>query len=621
MPENYYIEQVPIQRESTAVKKPLLDTGQRKIKVKEDKPAMEIAQQILSNARTQSNGIVSGRFNTDYPLQVEYPELWVMPAAAEIKAAGLVPGMFRFAVGTVTGNEIGKQSANIGQKIDSKLGTHIFTPAFGFIGGLGGYAFGSGFTGNMLSRIPRKYSYGPTNERTYWAEDQTKYNFNQITGRFGKTEYQSPSAREISLQPREIYATRVPEYEHVSRKLEEYLDNIPQVAAAKQKTQSVGIKWLDPQRYRYEEAYADLRDIYTRRFFIEHPGLEEIYYDEVGLPEAWKHPKDSPRVRFQWLDRWKNPREAARRQEEFYGISPLTKWNIKSSIGTEPIKEDLKLGKKLSLNDLSLWKIMLQQSYKDLLAGREPAISIIGKDQTLQGSRFPIPDITKQTLSNSTFPRLKEYHPELSIDDFNKLIDIYYREFPEKVFTGAGLNKEVKGIYIPETKSIAIKPGVNPHSTALHEERHLLDHVIPRNERENTLLTNAYGDIFLNLSNEYPELSGYNMEPEMVTTNIDARDVLLGTKHQWPVHFQNLIIDRLPDEKIIESIERANGYGKRFIESLRNKNQLTPERIAAFREALKYVGAIAPIGLGAATISKEKNGGKVENNNVKIKNK
>lgn len=210
MPENYYIEQVPIQRESTSVRKPLLDTGQRKIKVKEDKLAMEIAQQILSDARTQSNGIANGRFNTDYPLQTEHPELWVIPAAAEIKAAGLVPGTLRFAVGTVTGNEIGKQSTNIGQKIDSKLGTRIFAPTLGFIGGLGGYAFGSGFTGNMLSRIPRKYSYGPTNERTYWAEDQTpKYNPNQLQG-LNRRLYQSPAMSQLEVIPQAAYASEMP---------------------------------------------------------------------------------------------------------------------------------------------------------------------------------------------------------------------------------------------------------------------------------------------------------------------------------------------------------------------------------------------------------------------------
>ena len=73
MPED--LEQFPVQRESTSVKKPLLDTGQRKIKVKEDKQAMELVREILAEARAKSNGRANGKDNQDLSLQGEHPEL------------------------------------------------------------------------------------------------------------------------------------------------------------------------------------------------------------------------------------------------------------------------------------------------------------------------------------------------------------------------------------------------------------------------------------------------------------------------------------------------------------------------------------------------------------------
>jgi hypothetical protein len=34
----------------------------------------------------------------------------------------------------------------------------------------------------------------------------------------------------------------------------------------------------------------------------------------------------------------------------------------------------------------------------------------------------------------------------------------------------------------------------------------------------------------------------------------------------------------MPDEKIFNAVEKANGYGRRYIEYLRANNKLTPEK-------------------------------------------
>jgi hypothetical protein len=56
----------------------------------------------------------------------------------------------------------------------------------------------------------------------------------------------------------------------------------------------------------------------------------------------------------------------------------------------------------------------------------------------------------------------------------------------------------------------------------------------------------------------------------------------------------------MPDEVIIEALSRSNGYGNELVSLLQKENLLTPERVQAFREAMKYVGMSAlPLLLGS----------------------
>lgn len=185
------IEQVSTKVSTTSVRtaptKAQFKTIRRK-PTESEKNAEEIARIVLEEAANKSTGTTSGINNKDLPLQNEYPELMLIPAAAEIKMAkNIGTGLLRTATGTIVGDEMARGAANLGQKVDNVLSTRMFTPIFGFIGGLGGYTLGSNMMGGVTSglRLPRKYKVEPISERTYFAEDQTpKYNSLQIQNKF-----------------------------------------------------------------------------------------------------------------------------------------------------------------------------------------------------------------------------------------------------------------------------------------------------------------------------------------------------------------------------------------------------------------------------------------------------
>lgn len=174
-----------------------------------------------------------------------------------------------------------------------------------------------------------------------------------------------------------------------------------------------------------------------------------------------------------------------------------------------------------------------------------------------------------------------------------------------------------------------------------HEGRHLLDHkvddelLMPTSnnfgndfdsdialstmqkvkQNQNMILYDAYDNDFVTL----PSKKGFNegleeylyMDREAITTNLDARNELLGRKASWDINITDKIIDRVSDSAIFEAVEKANGYGRRYIRFLRENNKLTPKKAKQFREAMKHVGAIAApmgvVGLGARIALDQKN--------------
>ena len=166
------------------------------------------------------------------------------------------------------------------------------------------------------------------------------------------------------------------------------------------------------------------------------------------------------------------------------------------------------------------------------------------------------------------------------------------------------------GFYDSEGNFISVNTGSPLSKTKVvkHEGRHLLDHkvddeiLMPTSEsfgnnfdsdvvlstmqkvkqNQNMILYDAYDNDFITLPNKKgfnDGLEGYsNMGREAITTNLDSRNTLLGSKADLDFDTTDKIIDKMPDAAIFEAVEKANGYGKRFIKFLRENNKLTPKK-------------------------------------------
>lgn len=141
-----------------------------------------------------------------------------------------------------------------------------------------------------------------------------------------------------------------------------------------------------------------------------------------------------------------------------------------------------------------------------------------------------------------------------------------------------------------------------------HEGRHMLDFKTSTMPHQDILLSDAYDNDFINIPNtKYAgSIKGYqNMNRERITTNRDARETLLKGFNKESRHIQNLVIDKSSDDQIFKAVENANGYGRRYIQFLRDNNALTHQKAQQFREAMKHVGVITGISFGIANQNKQ----------------
>lgn len=181
------IESVPTQSSTTYVYKApievMLKAPRKKLskqEQKEQKANNALDEAILKQTPT---GRASGIGNTDLPLQIEHPELSVM-FLPEITANGVIRGGLKIAGGLAGSNVASNTLGTVGSKIDNALSTELFAPTLSILGGLGGYALGSGITGLALSKLPKRYdnvTVESADYKGYGVDDQTpKYNSMQI---------------------------------------------------------------------------------------------------------------------------------------------------------------------------------------------------------------------------------------------------------------------------------------------------------------------------------------------------------------------------------------------------------------------------------------------------------
>lgn len=193
-----------------------------------------------------------------------------------------------------------------------------------------------------------------------------------------------------------------------------------------------------------------------------------------------------------------------------------------------------------------------------------------------------------------------------TIDELNNVrVGHYTAEDYSKANMG-----ESGGFYNPDDNFIS----VNTESKfpvdfiEAHEGRHMLDFKTSTMPHQDILLSDAYDNDFINIPNtKYAgSIKGYqNMNRERITTNRDAREILLKGFNKESRHIQNLVIDKSSDDQIFKAVENANGYGRRYVQFLRDNNALTHQKAQQFREAMKHVGVITGISFGIANQNKQ----------------
>lgn len=216
----------------------------------------------------------------------------------------------------------------------------------------------------------------------------------------------------------------------------------------------------------------------------------------------------------------------------------------------------------------------------------------------------------EELFEDTIFKRTpKEYFTDKKIDfnTFQKELKEGNYVSVDQRFINDTIGEGFKGYFSPDDNLIVISNGVDVWRVAPHEFRHMLDKIKKLPLEQVKMLEEAFTEDFRTLPEWVPEtdtLHGYaQMESEMVTTNYDTWLKLMPEHlHKESLELQNKFIDKVSDAKIVEALEKSNGYGRRYVERMRKQyGRVPPEVIKALRRSLKEVGAIAGItyGIGA----------------------
>ena len=221
---------------------------------------------------------------------------------------------------------------------------------------------------------------------------------------------------------------------------------------------------------------------------------------------------------------------------------------------------------------------------------------------------------------------LKKYKQELT-EQLNEMlnnrgyIEISPQVMKEYNYRHSGEPTRVAAFYDPSTKNIVASSYLDNNLYNLddyykflgHEVRHWYDDLFPATADEEFYLKQAYNDVFDDLPNIYSHYSkGYVMNPERLTTNRDAREMIFQNYFRpKSIREQNKLIDELSDKEIVNAVENANGYGRDYIRTLRERNMLTKDVIQKLRNAMKYVGVSTGVATTVTKIPNDKKGGKL----------
>lgn len=243
------------------------------------------------------------------------------------------------------------------------------------------------------------------------------------------------------------------------------------------------------------------------------------------------------------------------------------------------------------------FKRLEKMQYRTELEGVDP-IEGVPIPESYKGTRFKsLPDWAKEEVWNSTYPRMKEQRPWMSDDalrqEFEQAMDGGYTSVPQKTMDKALGKEGYAGVYMSDVDKISVVKG-NEDFALPHEIRHKIDNHIPLTAEETKILNKAYNEHFDELDMDL----GAGMDAERVTTNRDAREVLLGSHHNMNTSHvvQNKIIDRSSDNSVINAVRNANGYGSKYIQKLEDLGLLKEGSesrtvlVQHMKEAMKAVG-------------------------------
>ena len=225
---------------------------------------------------------------------------------------------------------------------------------------------------------------------------------------------------------------------------------------------------------------------------------------------------------------------------------------------------------------------------------------------------------------NGTYGANSGYGEYYKIKAEEAMDNVRVGRYSQKDYDIAGKNG-TEGFFSPIRRFISINKGsLDPLKVEKHEGRHLIDEVLEdlRTDKQRQIMKEAYGDDFINLpkTKQGAFLGDYTgMENEIVTTNRDARDLVIDRfrkqhDYEGDLDFiqENKIIDATKDNVISDALEYSNGYGYAFINFLKDSKKLTPERIQKLKETMKHVGGVAaPIAIGTALGNQYAGGGQL----------
>jgi hypothetical protein len=305
-----------------------------------------------------------------------------------------------------------------------------------------------------------------------------------------------------------------------------------------------------------------------------------------------------------------------------------TKAAVESAVESNPFKY------KDNNNIDTFRQILFNNQINTFLNGKSTDFLGHKLPDTWKSTHFPFPESVQAEINNSMMPRIINQRQKYWGDEYDKLYEKYKDDptvwLPEKdVFIESKMredlrhynatisqgydlgsesffqdyqkaegikDKKVLGLQLDSSGRIIARDGVKPEKVLGHEWGHRRTNINSGGSEltpsEDKILSDAYGDDFVGLSNTVEDFKSMNLKNERNTLNSDARRELIGEYHSQKtnVELQNKIIDKKTDEQVFAAVEHADGYGKEYIKYLREHGKLTHEKANFFRTAMKEVG-------------------------------